>query len=227
MIKRILAAVDGSPASQAALRQASIWAGLLDARLTALFVIDEQRFVFYPAASSFEGGVVLPVPLPDDKRAEVEAKVKEEEREIRAEFAAATSARKAQSEFRAERGDVNAILVREARASDLVVMGKRGRFDAPGSRQAGPTTETLIHEALRPVLVVPEGARTEGGLLIAFDNSKGVQRILPAALALAAKVRSGAMVLTVDDKAERGKALQDSLRPYLQAHGIEAKFTTA
>jgi nucleotide-binding universal stress UspA family protein len=224
MIKRILAAVDGSPASLAALRQAAAWAAQLDARLSALYVIDEQRFVYYPAATSFEGGVVLAVPLPDDKRAEVEAKVKEEERQIRADFDRVAGARKGQAEFRAERGDVNTILVREARASDLVVLGKRGRFDSPASRQAGPTTETLIHEALRPVLVVPEASRTEGGILIAYDNSKGVQRILPTALHMAGKSRSGVALLTVDDKPERAQELQAPMRPYLQAHGIEAKF---
>jgi nucleotide-binding universal stress UspA family protein len=224
MIKRILVALDGSAASLAALLQSVSWAVSLEAQLRAVFVEDQQRFLYYPAAASFEGGMVLPVPLPGDKLQAEEAKVKEEGRAIRAAFDKAIQGQRVQPDFLIERGDVNAILVREARAADLVVMGKRGQFEPPESRSAGPTTEALIHDALRPVLVVPEGARTEGPLLVAYDDSKGVQRILPTAVLLAAKRSLAVTVLTVEDKPERAKAIQDPLRPYFQAHGLTARF---
>lgn len=223
MIKRIMVAVDGSPASLAALDQAVNWAGLLQAELVAAFVADEQRFVYYPTAASFEGGVVIPVPLPEDRMKAEERKVAEEEKEIRAAFDKALRGKKISARFLHERGDVNKILLREARTADLVVIGKRGRFDPPGSRQAGPTTESLIHDALRPVLVVPAKARTQGPFLVAYDDSKGVQRILPAAVDLAATSGQGVVMLTVDDKAERAAMLQESVKPYFQAHGIAVK----
>ncbi len=223
MIKRILVAVDGSPASLAAAQQAVHWASLLQAQLLAVFVADEQRFVYYPTAASFEGGVVMSVPLPEDRMKVEVAKVQAEEKEIRAAFDKAVQGKKLDAQFKHERGDVNGILVREARTADMVVIGKRGRFDPPGSKQAGPTTEALIHDALRPVLVVPEGSRTQGPLLVAYDNSKGVQRILPSAVQLAEKSGQGVVVLTIEDKADRAKALQEPLVPYFKAHDISVK----
>jgi nucleotide-binding universal stress UspA family protein len=223
MINRILVAVDGSPAALAAMEQAVNWAVLLKAELVAAFVADEQRFVYYPTAASFEGGVVIPVPLPEDRMKAEVGKVAAEEKEIRAAHQKATQGKKIATRFLTERGDVNAILLREARTADLVVIGKRGRFDPPGSRQAGPTTETLIHDALRPVLVVPANSRTQGPFLIAYDDSKGVQRILPAAMDLTAGAGQSAIVLTVDDKADRAAALQAALKPYLASHNVSVK----
>jgi nucleotide-binding universal stress UspA family protein len=223
MIKRILVAVDGSPASLAAVQQAVHWAVLLQAQLQALFVADEQRFVYYPTAASFEGGVVMPVPLPEGRLQAEQAKVQAEEKDIRSALDKATQGKKLDVQYKHERGDVNAILVREARTADMVVIGKRGRFDAPGSKQAGPTTEALIHDAMRPVLVVPEGSRTQGPLLVAYDNSKGVQRILPSAVVLAEKSGQEVFILTVDDKPARAKELQEALIPFFQSHGLAVK----
>lgn len=224
MIKRILAAVDGSPASLAALGLAAQWAESLKAELVAAFIADEQRFVYYPVMASYEAGVVIPVPLPDDRMQAELAKVKSEETAIRAEFSKIAQGKSFASKFLMERGDVNAILLREARIADLVVIGKRGRFDPPGSRQAGPTTETLIHDALRPVLVVPERSRTEGPFLFAYDDSKGVQRILPEAVDLVVHAKRTAVVLTVDDKVERGNVTQAPLKSYLELHGVRCKY---
>jgi nucleotide-binding universal stress UspA family protein len=195
------------------------------AHLVGVFAKDELRFVYYPAAASMEGGVPIAIPLPEDKMKAEQAKVAQEEKEVRAAFDKATRGNGIQTSFVSEQGDVNAILLREARAADLVVIGKRGRIQPDASRRAGPTTESLIHDALRPVLVVPAQARTEGPLLLAYDDSKGVQRVLPAVVDATPVLGGEITVVTVDDKPQRAAALQAAVLPYFQAHGMKVKFT--
>jgi nucleotide-binding universal stress UspA family protein len=218
MIHTLLVALDGSKAAEAGLRVAADWAGRIKAQLVGCYIEDEQRFVYYPPTATFEGGIAMPVPLPEPEMARQEAAVAAEGAAIRAEFDRA--AKGVPGRFVQVRGDVNTLLVQQARSADLVVVGKRGHFDPPASRKAGPTTEALIHDALRPVLVVPEAARTAGPLLVAFDDSKGVQRVLPTALDLSRLLKLEMAVLTVDDKPDRGRRLQEPLLAFASAHGI-------
>jgi len=224
MIRSILVAVDGSASSLAALRLAADWAQRLEARLEAVFVEEEQRYLTYEVAASVGGSVVYPLPLPPDKLAAEKKKVAEQRAGVERAFQEATRGKVAEANFRSIEGETQAVLTQAARAADLVVMGKRGQFDPPAARQAGPTTEGLIHEALRPVLVVPDQPRTAGPLLIAFDDSKGVQRVLPFAVELAERLGSGTVVLTVDDKEARARKLQEDLKPYLNAHHRAVRF---
>ena len=224
MIRSILAAVDGSPSADQGLRLAAQWAAQLPARLEAVFVENEERFVTYEFAPTVEAGVVFPVPLPPDKLAEEKRKVAEERKALQRAFEQATKGLGPGARFTAATGSVNAILARAARAADLVVIGNRGRFEPQTDRRAGPTTETLIHNAGRPVLVVPENPRTAGPLLLAFDDSKGVHRVLPTGIELAERLKRDTLVLTLDDDPAAGKRTQELVKPYLGAHEISARY---
>ncbi|MCZ6472167.1 MAG: universal stress protein [SAR324 cluster bacterium] len=59
-MRSILVALDGSPPSMAALQEAVDWAVKLKSELRGVFVEDERRFVHYPSAASFEGGMARP-----------------------------------------------------------------------------------------------------------------------------------------------------------------------
>jgi nucleotide-binding universal stress UspA family protein len=225
MIRSILAAVDGSPAADQGLRLAAQWAAQLPASLEAIFVENEERYVTYQFAPTVEAGVVFPVPLAPGKLAEEKRKVAEERAGVQRTFDQVTRGMGPGARFTAATGAVNAILARAARAVDLVVIGNRGRFEPPTDRRAGPTTETLIHDASRPVLVVPENARSTGPLLLAFDDSKGVHRVLPTAVELAERLKRETVVLTLDDNPDLGQRTQETVKPYLSAHGIAARFS--
>jgi len=224
MIKSILSAVDGSPSSVAGMKQAVAWAKRLGAEVRVAFVEDEQRFVYYPAVSSFEGGMAVPVTLPEEDLAKVTEEVRAEVSELRKLYEAEVQAAGVTGEFLSPRGNVNDLLVAEARMADLVVMGRRGKSDPAGSTKAGPTTETLIHDAVRPVLVVPEAGRMSGPVVFAFDGSVGINRVLIHGAVLTASLKTKAVVVTVDDNAERGAALQNMALRYLKPHGIEADY---
>lgn len=224
MIKSILAALDGSEESIAGLRQAVSWAERLDAELRAVYVQDQRRFVTFPTYSDSEGAVPKAIPLQGEALAEAEAEAAKEEAELRAAYSQAVKGHTVRGEMTVLRGWVENTLVREAHAVDLVVLGKRGRgLDASGT-DAGPTTETLIHEALRPVLVVPAGATGNGRVLLPFDGSRGVQRVIVPGVRLAAALQATVTVLTLADSVAQGEDIQAPLRAYLKSHGVQADF---
>jgi len=224
MIKSILAAVDGSPESLAGLEQGVVWAERLDAELRAVVVQDERRFVRYPTYSDSEGSVPKPIPLTGKALKEAEALAAEEVDELRSEFERLTKGYAAHPELTVVRGPVEFTLIREAHAADLVVLGKRGRGLDEHVQQAGPTTETLIHEALRPVLVVPRNAITGGPVLVPFDGSKGVQRVIVPGVQLVAALGAPVTVLTVAARRDRAEEIQAPLRNYLAAHKVKADY---
>lgn len=219
-MKSIMVALDGSAPSMAALKEAVEWAVRLNAELRAVFVEDERRFIYYPAAAAFEGGLATPAPLPEDRIETENEKVGTEAEAIRRSFEEVVAERVPVASMTTPRGNVNDVLIAEARAADLTVMGKRGRNDPPDSEKPGPTTEALIHDALRPVLVVPEKGRTEGGVLLAFDGSISAQRVLVPGTHLAKALGRGMTVLTVDPDERKGRAIQSQVIKYCKSHGV-------
>lgn len=223
MIKSILSAVDGSPESLAGLEQAVAWAERLGAELRVVAVQDERRFVRYPTYSDTEGSIPRPIPLegPELERAEEEAS--QEEAEIRAAFDAALQERSVRADLRVLRGAVERTLVREARATDMVVLGKRGRGLDPGGKAAGPTTETMI-QALRPVLVVPTSGNHAGPILVPFDGSKGAQRVVVPGVQLAVALNVPLTVITIAEGKATAEDIQAPLRKYMAPYGVKAQF---
>ena len=227
MIKSILVALDGSPASMAGLQEAVRWSEVLEAELRGIFVEDEQRFVYYPAGFSAEGGVPVAAPLPDPEMAEEETKVQKEAQEVRSAFEQAVKGHSKSSEFIQLRGNVNDILTREARAVDLVVMGRRGRNDPADSSEPGPTTETLIHNALRPVLVVPAGGPHNGTVVFAYDGSKGSHRVIAPCTDLAVGKGAKVAVISVGDDPQLKRDHEEVLQRYWRPHGVQASYHVA
>lgn len=238
MIKSILVGLDGSAPSMTGLDEAAFWAGRLDAELRGLFVEDEQRFLHYPAGFSADGGIPISAPLSDEDMAAENEKVREEGEKIRAAFEAKLKSASRRGQYLSERGNVNHLLTRHARGAGLLVLGRRGRNDPPDSKGAGPTTETLIHNALRPTLVVPDNpphrvsARGKGPVLFAYDGGKGSHRVIIPGTELAAANREAdssangkpaSVVCIGDDEALRMESEQ-ILSKYWAPHGIEAIF---
>lgn len=224
MMKSILVALDGSAASLTGLEQAARWAVVLGAELRGVFVEDEQRFVYYPAGFSAEGGVPVAAPLPDEDLATENEKVMQEGADLRKLFDKALQSHSLQGSYLQVRGNVNRVLTREARAVDLVVMGRRGRNDPVGSSEPGPTTETLIHSALRPVLVVPEQFSGDGTVVFAYDGSKGAQRVIAAGTELAAAINAKVAALSIGDDPQLEKDQKEVLARYWKPYGLAASF---
>jgi nucleotide-binding universal stress UspA family protein len=224
MIKSILAAVDGSAPAESAMSEAITWARTLKANVKAVFVEEEARFMYIPPISSVEGGVVVPVPLPEEEYDRENEKVKAEGDAIRQRYEAKLRGTDVQGTFSRPRGNVNDMLAKEAVVHGMVVMGRRGKNDPPGSTKPGRTTEELIHASVRPVLVVPAGTQSKGPALFAYDGSKGANRVLVPGAYLAAQAGYKVRVVTVNKDRAVGEAVQAHLHEFFGEWGLTAEY---
>ena len=144
---------------------------------------------------------------------------------VHANFRDATAALGEHAEWRAVEGDPLALVLREAREADLLIVGQRNPDD-PAGFVAADFVETLILESGRPVLVVPYAGRfTEVAqrLLVAWSGGRESARALHDALPL----MQGASVRVLQMLGERPQHWAEDttvgqVARALKVHGIDA-----
>lgn len=152
MAGTIVVGVDGSPASDAALRWAAEEAALREARLVAV-----SAWTFVPPAPIAEPGMI-PMPAGDYAgmgEAEQEAAGAELEEALRRAF---PSGSPVEIERKLVDGEPAHVLEAEARAADIVVVGSRGRGRIAAAL-LGSVSKHVVDHAPCPVVVVkpPKG----------------------------------------------------------------------
>jgi nucleotide-binding universal stress UspA family protein len=194
MIRDLLVHLDHTPASPARLEAALALAAACGAQVTALYLLAEP---FLRGVA----GLHAPIEVIREHLAHAEA-------EAEAVFATArelAARRNLTLATRRETGSVDRLpmlLAREARASDLVVVGQP-------DPQAGGTDEALLAEAAfmdsgRPALVVPHAGGRPVTMppkraIVAWDGSREAARAVHDALPLL-RLAEEAIVLVVDAK---------------------------
>jgi nucleotide-binding universal stress UspA family protein len=223
MIKSIMVAVHRSPAAEVAMSLAAQHARSADARLTALYVEDPGRFVYVPlltaATSPILGEPPAVAPLPPEQLLAEEARQEAEERDLRTAFTRVCTKQGFAGQFSIKQGQVDTLLLESARRVDLIVMG----YDRGNTAGEG-LIERVLRESIRPMLVVAEGARTSGPLLIAYDGRHPAQRAITAAASLvAAGAYPSIGVVTITDDPDDAQPLQDEARAYLEPYTSKIK----
>jgi nucleotide-binding universal stress UspA family protein len=147
MVGTILVGVDGSKASQAALRFAADEARLRDAKVVAV-----HAWTFVSAAQIGDPGL-MPVPA-GDLPGLLDAEREGAEIALRGAVEEAFGGKPPlEIEHRLVEGDAAESLVAEAMGADLVVVGSRGRGGL-ASALLGSVSSHVIHHAACPVVVV-------------------------------------------------------------------------
>lgn len=140
-------------------------------------------------------------------------------------FREATASMADQVEWRAVEGDPLALVLREAREADLLVVGQRNPDD-PASFVAADFVETLLLEAGRPVLAVPYAghfANVAKRVLVAWSGGRESARALHDAMPL----MQGATVHVLQMMGDRPphwaeETTVGQVAHALKMHGIEA-----
>jgi nucleotide-binding universal stress UspA family protein len=181
-IRRILVALDASPASLAALDAAAELANALSVELSGLFVeeVNLLRVAALPstrAPGSFSG---RPAPL---ERQGVERGIRAEARRAREALAAAAERNLLRWSFRVARGMVAPEILAATSEANLVVLGRTGWSRS----RMGSTARAVAMSAPGPALIVGSDARPGSSVLVLYDGSESSERAIALAADLARK----------------------------------------
>ena len=116
-------------------------------------------------------------------------------------------------------------LAEQARAADLLVVGRAENYTTFGSQHLLEIGDAVM-KAGRPVLVVPPRSTSLAfdRMLIAWKDSAEARRALPAALPLLRHAREVIVVEIISDESERGAANERlaDVAKWLQRHNVPA-----
>lgn len=228
MIRRILAAYDGSPAAASALSVSASLAGITDAEFIGLFVEDDRRLVSsslgVAIAQSLVGEAVVPQPVAPEKALEVEEQLEEQALKVYRQFQEQCARSKVEGRFLSLRGAPEEIIAQRSKTVDLVVVGGIERDADKDFQHAGVTVNGLLRRVAVPVLVVPQDIQGESGLVIAYDGSLASERVLRVAAEMAEISHLDVVyLLTVGPDVESARTVQSPAVEYLSAFDFETR----
>ncbi len=221
-VRRIVVALDASPASAAAAHSAAELAARLRAELLGLFVEDAEllRLTDLPFAQQVGSFSAVSRRLaPGELARQLRGQAERARRQI-----AAGAARAAVSfHFDVVRGVVRREVAAAARAGELLSLGRVG---SSRLRRLGSVAREAVVHGRGELLVLPEMGRLALPVVTAFGDSPGSRRALGAAAHLLAHLsaqgraagRFVVLLVAADDgQAER---LADEVRRHLAAAGL-------
>jgi nucleotide-binding universal stress UspA family protein len=213
MLTSILVPVDSSPHSRAALEHAVELGKAYRARLTGLYVLDVRYLEMPPYLDySFTFEAIPPSIAPLD----ILEKFRVKSERLLNDFHEVVERAGLSAEVRTEEGVPSHSIVETGAAHDLIVMGKRGEHAKWGGDLLGSTAENVVRRSATPVFLVDSEHRPLRKMLVLFDGSYPANRALKLAADLSARTAAKLKILTVDDDAARGTALQQEAKSYLE-----------
>ena len=153
------------------------------------------------------------------------AAVKNRLKELEGGFRAAMQNRAVEVEWRCGEDFPTRFIVRQARASDIIVVGEDARCGlADPFVQVNPSD--LVMQVGRPLLVVPESCSWLDlrSVLVAWKDTTEARRAVNDALPLLHKSTEITIVEIVEDEADRAAALLrvEDVAAWLSRHGVRA-----
>jgi nucleotide-binding universal stress UspA family protein len=221
MIKSLLVPVDSSAYARSALEHALELGKVYQARITGLYVLDVRYLEMPPYLDySYAFEAVAPTLVPLDVMEQFRAKSERILNELRE----AVEKSGLEAETRTEEGVPSQAIADVGDACDLIIMGKRGEHARWGKDLLGSTAESVVRRSGTPVLLVEEQSRPVAKMLLMYDGSHSANRALKLAADVARRTFASVKVLTVNDDAQQGAAVQEEARSYLDAQGLTAEF---
>lgn len=206
--------VDDEPDNVARIGFACDLARALDAEVIGVSVSEAEPPLADVAAVGGMAGEILSL-----RRDQAAAELAE----ARARFAATAEAANVRHSWRAQIGYPAAWLARQARAADLVLIGREG-----GRRPyRAPDAGDLVMAAGRPVLIAPpqaQAAPLDGVALVAWQDGREAQRATAGALPLLRRAQAVRVVeICAPDQADAAQARVRDVADWLCRHGAAAE----
>lgn len=224
MIKNILVATDGSAASKVAL-SCGLWlAKNLGARLSGLHVLDVRalRGPFFRDVS----GALGFVPFQNYEPA-IEQILEERAKVILQGFVERAAKEGVEAKTASTVGIVPEIIVERGSKADLIVLGQVGEHAEWHRGMMGNTTESVVRQSSRPVLVVPDEFREIHRILVAYDGSTHSAGALHLGCELGAELHSPIRALIVTDDEVEAATLSAEASDYIDPFPVSSEIRLA
>jgi nucleotide-binding universal stress UspA family protein len=222
-IRRILVALDASPASRLTIQTAVDLAARFEAEVIGLFVEDinllrvaQLPFVREVGAFSFSARRLETDDLERQMRAQAE--------QMRRTLAMAAESRGISWEFRVKRGPVALEVMTAGADADLMIMGRIGR-SLTAHRRMGSTVRSMVLQRPGMTFILTAGFRMSEPIVVLYDGSPAGRKALEISIPLVeSKARRLTVILVAANK-EEIRTLHDQALQELAGSG-EAQFST-
>jgi len=218
MIKDILVCLEGSPSTEAATRLAIGIARACDAQMAGLAIIDEP---------DIRAGTPTSIGGSSYKHERDDALVADA-KELADDWVALFERRCRLAGVTARSLEIvgrpaDSILT-EMEAHHLTVIGRDANFRFETDEHDNKTLNTILHRAMRPVLLVPETTDAELGqtVLVAYDGSNAAKRALTSFAASGIAQGRTVHVATVDDRGVIAREMSERAAAMLRAANVSA-----
>lgn len=226
-IKAILVPIDGSKESFAALDRVFVVAERFGAHIKALHIMTHASEV--PSAGFYN----LPVKMRKNAETSADTSAMERAAELQAEFEAycvlrnipinkqPTSQDGVTAVWHQEFGDINELLIRHGRASDVIVVSKpRIREGTVRRSPLGEAVEAILMRTGRPVLITPPDSIAKRCERVAIGWNDSVECTRALAMTMPWLVEMNEVTLLTSKKRE---ASINVLNEYLAWHKVKTK----
>lgn len=217
MLKSALVALDGSEASEVAQAFAIDFARRFNCRLEGLGIVD---------VPTIEAGGLAPIGGAMFKHARDEALISDARGKVTSFLGAFDTActDAGVSHFIEDReGLPYTVIDRQARAHDLIIIGRDTRFHFETDDRKRETLGRLLRDSARPLIAIPRQRATGKATLIATDDRSPSARSVQLFAQLGLYVDQPVYVLSVDKHPEEASRRCHVSAEYLRLHGYEAK----
>ncbi len=223
-MKSILVAVDESPSSKSALNIGVALARIVGAKVKGLYVENVMRLLEWQPTELISAGIGFssgaPHSRPTIEQVEVEKEFIAEAGRLEKSFVEVCKKFAVDHVFLTKRGKVHEIIEELARTVDMVVVGRRGKTYPESSKEPGPVTEDLLRVTTRPVLVVPEDAKVNNKILIAYDGSQNAQRALSVGASFAKLLNFDVKVVSVANDIDAAQKPLNEATAFLEPYKL-------
>lgn len=218
-IRRILVALDASPASRFAIRTGVDLATRFGAQLVGLFVEDINllrvaRLPFVREVGSFSPAVRRLDPQ------DLERQLRRQADQMRRSLALAADPQGIPWSFHVKRGPVAVEVMTAGADADLMIMGRVGR-SLLAHRRLGSTTRAMVLQRPGLLFILTREVPISAGATVLYDGSPAGRKALQIAIPLGTAANRRLTVVLVAESREEAADLREEVLQHLSGFAVE------